>query len=54
MVAYSEERERLIQAEMVRNGGDRVMAELATRSPEETEEAGRIIVVGGRGGYGEP
>jgi hypothetical protein len=40
----------LIQDEMCQNGGDRVLAELKTRTPDDIREACRIVLAGGRGG----
>ena len=51
MTYYSDERERLIQNEMRRNGGDRVKAELATRTADDILAAGSITLTGGRGGH---
>ena len=50
MPNYSDDRIRLIEYEMRRNGGDRVMAELTTRSADHIREAGLITLTGGRGG----
>ncbi len=53
MANYGDDRERLIQDEMRRNGGDRVKAELATRSAGDILAAGSIVLTGGRGGGGQ-
>ena len=47
---YSDDRERLIQDAMCQNGGNRVQAELETRTLDDIREAGSIVLAGGRGG----
>ena len=47
---YSDDRERLIQDAMFQNGGNRVQAELETRTQDDIRAAGRIVLTGGRGG----
>ncbi len=50
MANFSDDRKRLIEDKMRRNGGDRVMAELETRTPAEIRAAGCITLTGGLGG----
>ncbi len=49
-INYSDDRIRLIEDQMRRNGGDRVLAELATRPAEDILEAGCNMLTPGIGG----